>query len=89
MSQQEPPKIEFPCDYTIRVMGESAPDFQQFVVEVMERHAGSIPPSKVGQRESSKGRFASIQVTIVATGEDQLRAIHTELQASGRVKMVI
>lgn len=89
MSEPQPPRIEFPCDYPIRVMGDAAPDFRDYVIEVMTRHAGEIDLEQVSVRESRNGRYLSVTVTIIATGETQLRAIHTELKASGRVHMVL
>ena len=89
MSEQEPPRIEFPCDYPIKVMGEAAPDFEQYVVEVMSRHAGDISAERISVRESRNGNYLSVSVTIVATGEPQLKAIFEELKASGRVQMVL
>ena len=38
MSEPKAPKIEFPCDYVIKVIGNAAPDFTEFVVEVVEQH---------------------------------------------------
>ena len=89
MSEQEPPRIEFPCSYPIKVMGDSAPDFKDFVVEVMTKHAGSISDNDVSIRDSSKGSFQSVTVTITATGIEQLTLIHQELTLSSRVKMVL
>ncbi|MBS3805001.1 MAG: DUF493 domain-containing protein [Oleiphilaceae bacterium] len=89
MAEQQPPRIEFPCDYTIRVIGNAAPDFRAFVVSVAERHAPELTAADVAVRDSSKGRYASIQLTIVATGESQLKALFEELKASGRVHMVL
>jgi hypothetical protein len=86
---QDPPKIEFPCDYPIKVVGDAAADFKQLVVDTMSVHAGTIIESKVSVRASSKGTFQSVTVVITATGVDQLQAIHTDLQATGRVKMVL
>ena len=63
--EQEPPKIEFPCDYPIKVLGRHSDEF------------------------SSKGTFTSITITIIATGPDQLEALHQSLLATGRVQMVI
>ncbi|MCV6338971.1 DUF493 family protein [Pseudomonas aeruginosa] len=40
-------------------------------------------------RDSSKGRFLSVQVLITATDVDQLQAIHNDLRATGRVHMVL
>ncbi len=89
MSTEDPPKIEFPCRYPIKVMGDAAADFKDFVVAVMGRHAGDIDEQDVSHRESSKGTFFAVTVTITATGVDQLTAIHEELKLSGRVKMVL
>ena len=89
MADQDPPKIEFPCSYPIKVMGDAAPDFPDFVVAVMTKHAGDINDTDVSVRESSKGTFLSVTVTITATGVDQLTMIHEEFKLSSRVKMVM
>ncbi|MAZ05434.1 DUF493 domain-containing protein [Marinobacter sp. SS8-8] len=89
MSQPKAPKIEFPCDYVIKVIGSSAPDFTEFVVEVVKQHAPGICETDISVNESSKGRFSSVQLKIVATGEAQLKALFDELKASGRVHMVL
>lgn len=83
------PKIEFPCLYPIKVMGESSPDFKDFVVEVLKRHDAELDETIVTERISSKGTFSSVTVTITATGIVQLEAIHADLKATGRVKMVL
>ena len=89
MSEQETPKIEFPCNYPIKVMGKSAPDFQDLVVTVMRVHAPEITESCVKIRESSKGTFLSITVTITARGKGQIDAIFADLKKTGRVTMVL
>lgn len=89
MADEAPPKIEFPCDYPIKVVGDAAEDFQQFVVECVKVHAQLANSAEVRMRESSNGRFLSVTLTIVATGEPQLRAIFEDLKASGRVHMVL
>ncbi|MFC4259409.1 YbeD family protein [Marinobacter lacisalsi] len=89
MSQPEPPKIEFPCDYAIKVIGHAAPDFKEFVVSVVDKHAPGIREEHVSVVDSRNGRFTSVRLTILATGEPQLRALFEELKASGRVQMVL
>ena len=39
-TDQEAPKIEFPCLYPIKVIGASAPGFRAMAISVLERHAG-------------------------------------------------
>jgi putative lipoic acid-binding regulatory protein len=88
--QQEPPKIEFPCkDYPIKVMGEAGDAYYQFAVEVLERHAPGLDASRITVKESRNGSFQSITFFITATGVEQLQALHNELKASSKTKMVL
>lgn len=84
------PKIEFPCkNYPIKVIGEAGDGFAEMVVEVIRRHAPDLDAGTLVSRDSSKGRFVSVQVLITATGVEQLEAIHLDLRATGRVQMVL
>jgi putative lipoic acid-binding regulatory protein len=87
--EQDPPRIEFPCDYPIKVMGRACEEFESSVVEIIERHAPGIDASRITVKNSSKGTFVSMTVFIVATGKSQLKALHGELMDSGLVQMVI
>lgn len=90
MSNQEPPKIEFPCpDYPIKVIGKNAEDFRDFVIEVVQVHAPDLDVSRVTVQDSGKGTFQSVRMFITATGEEQLKSLHEELIASDRVHIVI
>lgn len=90
MSDTEAPKIEFPCDnYPIKVIGRGGEDFKGFVIEVVQIHAPDLDLETVTIQDSKKGTFQSVRFRITATGEDQLRALHQALMATGRVTMVI
>ena len=89
MQQQEPPKIEFPCDYPIKVLGVSSTEFESVIVEVFERHAPGFDQATMTAKGSSKGTFTSLTITITATGPEQLEALHQDLLATGHVKMVL
>lgn len=82
------PKIEFPCDYTIRIMGHAAEDFHEVVLSVVKNH-DQEHNGEYAVRDSRKGKFVSVVVTIRATGEEQLSALHQELKDTGRVLMVL
>lgn len=83
----EPPRIEFPCDYPIRIIGVDDDDYRKRVVEVVKRHAQIV--SDVRVRASRGAKYLSVAVEIRATGEPQLRALHAELLATGGVKLVL
>ena len=87
--EQQPPKIEFPCDYPIKVMGRQCAEFETVVIDIIELHAPGIDISRINVKTSSKGTFTSMTVFITATGQPQLEALHGDLMASGLVKMVL
>ena len=89
MEEQDPPKIEFPCDYPIKVLGRSSDEFRDVIVEVFERHAPGFDQETILVKGSNKGTFTSLTITITATGPDQLEALHQDLLATGHVQMVI
>ena len=89
MTEQEPPRIEFPCDYPIKVLGRSSSEFRDIIFEVFERHAPGFDRTTITVKDSAKGTFTSLTITIIATGKPQLEALHQDLMATGHVQMVI
>lgn len=87
--EKELPRIEFPCDYPVKVMGFASAAFQTEVMEVIHRHANQVPDHRITERVSAKGNYLSITVIIEATGEDQLKSIFQELMRQENVKMVL
>ncbi len=88
-TEQEPPKIEFPCEYPIKVLGRQQPGLEETIKAVFERHAPGFDPAAITSRDSSKGTFSALTITITATGPEQLKALHEDLMATGMVQMVI
>ena len=86
---REPPKIEFPCDYPIKVMGVARRGFQKDVLEIIHRHASPVPAEQVTRRDSAQGNYVSVTVVIRATGEKQLQEIFRELMNHKSVKIVL
>ena len=89
MTEPEAPKIEFPCEYPIKVLGRSSDSYQSIIFDVFERHAPGFDREGIEVRDSRKGTFTSLTITIVATGKEQLDALHRDLMATGHVQMVL
>jgi putative lipoic acid-binding regulatory protein len=85
----DPPKIEFPCDYPIKVLGRSSAAFESIILAVFERHAPGFDTQTIAARSSRNGTFTALTIIITATGTDQLEALHQDLLATGHVTMVI
>ncbi|ABE58903.1 MULTISPECIES: HP0495 family protein [Chromohalobacter] len=88
-ASQDAPKIEFPCQYPIKIVGDAAPDFKAAVLDIVEQHAPGFDRSSVRMVDSRNGRFQSVRVVIRATGHEQLNALFHSLKATGRVHMVM
>jgi putative lipoic acid-binding regulatory protein len=90
VSEQQPPKIEFPCpDYPIKVIGDAHDELHTYVLEIMERHAPGFDQTRITMNESSRGSFRSITVWITALGVEQLTAINDDLRVNKKIKMVM
>ena len=83
------PRIEFPCAYPIKIVGDNHAEFVATVVALTQRHAPEVTEGDVEVRESRAGKYASVTITIRATGEAQLRALHASLQTCALVRLVL
>jgi uncharacterized protein len=83
------PRIEFPCNYPLWIIGDSHPTFQEDVLTLVRAHVADVLESSVNVRHSRDGSYASVRVTIVALGEDQLKTLHTALKSLAAVRMVL
>lgn len=84
-----PPKIAFPCEYPIKVMGHAAPDFKACILDVLVESETSFIHETVTVVDSKNGRYQSIRITIQAQSEVHLSSLHQCLRATGRVQMVL
>lgn len=85
----EPPKIVFPCDYSLKVVGDAAEDFPACVCQILVRHAPDFDATTMQVVESRNGRYQSVRVTLRATGEQHIKEVFDDLKATGRVHMVV
>ena len=89
VTELDPPKIEFPCLYPIKIIGVASTDFQDEVVTIVEKHAGKISSELMELQASKKNTYVSVRITIAATGVDQLQNLFDELKTLESVKMVL
>ena len=83
------PKIIFPCDYPIKVVGDAADDFASVVCQIVTTYAPEFDASTITVVDSRNGRFQSIRLSIQATSEEQINQLFLALKATGRVHMVL
>ncbi|CAH2785377.1 MAG: Proposed lipoate regulatory protein YbeD [uncultured Paraburkholderia sp.] len=81
--------IEFPCDFPIKIMGKSPPEFAETIVTVVRQFDSAVDASRVETRPSSGGNYAGLTVTVRATSRAQLDDIYRALTGHPMVKVVL
>ncbi len=72
--------FKFPCDYPIKVFGINQPDFVNTISTIVESHVGKLHSNQISLKNSSKGKYVSVTIRIIATSRKQLDSINEDLQ---------
>ena len=83
------PKIEYPCDYPIKVIGESSPSFLDDVLVIVQKYDSTMALDKVKERASWEGNYKSITLLLWATSEQQIKDVFAELKTCEAVRLVL
>ena len=81
--------IEFPCDFPIKVMGETHADFSSEMIQTIQSVIAGFDASRIEMRGSSGGKYISLTCTVYVTSKPQLDAIYRALTAHPLVKFVL
>ncbi len=81
--------IEYPCDFPIKVFGQSQQGFAQAVMEVVLRHDPGFKPASIEMKSSKNARYISLTCTVRATSREQLDAVYKDLCDHPMVVMVL
>lgn len=86
---QAPPKLEYPCAYPIKVVGEHSEDFARIILAIVQLHDPLVREEHMRSRASSQGRYVSLHIEFTAQSPEHIAALHADLKASGRVQIVL
>lgn len=80
--------LQFPCSFSIKVMGPNREAFTEAVATILQRHVAGGHLS-TARRLSRGDKYVSLTVTITATSREQLDALYRELNAHELVLMTL
>lgn len=81
--------IKFPCDFPIKVMGETHVGFTAEIIKTIQTLIPSFDPSQIEIRGSSGGKYISLTCTVYVTSKPQLDDIYRALSGHHMVKVVL
>jgi putative lipoic acid-binding regulatory protein len=84
-----PPLIDFPCDFPIKVMGETHDTFAQTMVEAIQTIVPTFSAARVEMRASSAGKYISLTCTVHVVSQEQLDNIYRLLSSHPLVKFAL
>ena len=81
--------IEFPCDFPIKVMGETHADFTAEIVKTIQQLNPGFSTANIEMRGSSGGKYISLTCTVYVTSKLQLDDIYRALTSHPMVKVTL
>ena len=81
--------LEFPCRFSIKIMGAKHPEFAVQILETVRLHAPDTAEHDMRHRESSQGNYQGVTITINAENKEQLDNIYRALTSHPMVKVVL
>lgn len=81
--------FEFPCDFPIKVMGETHADFTSEMIKTIQSKLPSFNASQIEMRGSAGGKYISLTCTVHVTSKVQLDDIYRALTSHPMVKVTL
>jgi putative lipoic acid-binding regulatory protein len=81
--------IEYPSSFPIKVMGPKVEGFVHAITSIARQFDPAFDASTVELRDSSKGNYLGITITVTATSREQLDDLYRALTAHPMVKVVL
>ena len=85
----EPEKIEFPCDYPIKVVARATDALRGQLDALFAQHFGPFEAERVAVRQSAQAAYVAHTYTMTVQHVDQLGRLHTDLKQVEGVVMVL
>lgn len=82
-------RIEYPCEWSMRVVADHREHVVAFVGEVLVRHAEGFDPKAMQVVPSRAGRYMSVRLRFQARSEAHVRTIVHALAEHPEVRMII
>ena len=89
MTESNDDIFKFPCEYPIKVFGLNKPKFQKNICSIIENYVGKLHDNQISIKNSSKGKYVSVTIRIIATSRKQLDSINEDLQKSPLVSYLL
>ena len=81
--------IAFPCEFTIKVMGQSNALFEKTVLNIVREHYPKLAKQSIQKKHSKAKKYLSLSITVYAQSKAELDALYQDLSSCPDVLMVL
>lgn len=81
--------IQFPCDFTLKIVGKSEGHFEKIALAIIKEHFPETSPSHIQKKFSKDKNYLSLSVTVHAISKMQLDALYQALSSTKEILMVL
>ncbi len=74
--------IDFPCEFSVKVMGVAAPEFEELIHNIAKQHDAEFKIDETKRQKSKTGKYLSLTLNIHAKDKAQLDRLYEELSAN-------
>jgi uncharacterized protein len=89
MEKPVKPKLNFPMEFPLKIIGTNEKGFKSMVLEILHRHVKDLDEREINDRLSSGGKYCSVSVTFMAKTRKQVDDLYIELTNNKKIKWVI
>lgn len=81
--------IEFPCDFTLKIIGVSSDDFVERITAIVLKHFPETLGGNIVSKQSEKGNYTAMSATVYTHDKPSLDALYRDLTQLPDIKMVL
>ena len=89
MEKEVKPRLKFPMEFPLKIIGNNEEGFKPRVLEILRRHVPDLDEREVNHHLSSGGKYCSVSVSFLAKTRKQVDDLYLELTHNEKIKWVL
>ena len=89
MAENKETLMTFPCDMTIKIMGNNGAEFEVAILTIVRKHYPNIKENAITTKLSSGDKYLSLSIKLHVTSKAEIDALYTEISACEHALFVL
>jgi putative lipoic acid-binding regulatory protein len=89
MTDKNPTFMQFPCLFSIKIIGNNTANFVTDITDIVKTHYPALSEDAIRCKPSQDGHYIAITATVPAIDQASLDALYMAVGAHPDIKMVL